>query len=146
MWDFYQFQMHELKAVHADPHPGNFIITPDYKLGIIDFGCVKVIPHDFYESYFRLLEKDFLTNEAKQAIVFKDLRFLDDNDTAREREIFKNVFLQMLELLGRPFRSEFFDFSDKAYFESLFAFGEETSKIKELRTSNKPRGVRDALY
>lgn len=146
MWDFYQFQMHQLKAVHADPHPGNFIITPDYKLGIIDFGCVKVIPQDFYESYFRLLERDFLTNEAKQAIVFRDLRFLDDSDTAREREIFKRIFLQMLELLGRPFRSEFFDFSDKAYFESLFAFGEETSKIKELRASNKPRGVRDALY
>lgn len=38
MWDFYHFQMHTLKAVHADPHPGNFIITKDYKLGIIDFG------------------------------------------------------------------------------------------------------------
>src|SRR5688500_17514856 len=29
MWDFYHFQMHQIKSVHADPHPGNFIITPD---------------------------------------------------------------------------------------------------------------------
>ena len=57
MWDFYHFQMHTLKAVHADPHPGNFIITNDYKLGIIDFGCVKEIPADFYSIYFQLMDK-----------------------------------------------------------------------------------------
>ena len=31
LWDFYNFQQHELRAVHADPHPGNFLITPDKK-------------------------------------------------------------------------------------------------------------------
>ena len=61
LWDFYHFQMHTLKAMHADPHPGNFIITSDYRLGIIDFGCVKVIPENFYKAYFQLLEKDVLT-------------------------------------------------------------------------------------
>jgi hypothetical protein len=48
--------------------------------------------------------------------------------------------------LGRPFRSEVFDFSDKAYFESLYQFGEELTKMKELRNSKKARGVRDAVY
>ena len=27
LWDFYMYQMHILKSVHADPHPGNFLIT-----------------------------------------------------------------------------------------------------------------------
>ena len=57
MWDFYNFQIHELKEVHADPHPGNFLVTKDNKLAIIDFGCVKKIPEDFYKSYFQLLNK-----------------------------------------------------------------------------------------
>ena len=26
LWDFYMFQIHKLKKVHADPHPGNFLI------------------------------------------------------------------------------------------------------------------------
>ena len=26
LWDFYMFQIHHLKKVHADPHPGNFLI------------------------------------------------------------------------------------------------------------------------
>lgn len=26
LWDFYMFQMHQLRQVHADPHPGNFFL------------------------------------------------------------------------------------------------------------------------
>ncbi|MEX0884670.1 MAG: AarF/UbiB family protein, partial [Cyclobacteriaceae bacterium] len=40
MWDFYHYQVHVLKQVHADPHPGNFIIQNDNQLAVIDFGCV----------------------------------------------------------------------------------------------------------
>ena len=28
LWDFYMYQIHVLKKVHADPHPGNFLGIP----------------------------------------------------------------------------------------------------------------------
>ncbi len=146
MWDFYHFQMHTLKAVHADPHPGNFIITKDYQLGIIDFGCVKVIPEDFYSLYFQLLESDILTNKVKQQKVFEDLRFIYPDDPAKDKALFNSIFVTLVELLGRPFRSEIFDFADDGYFNELYSFGEKLSTMKELRDSKKARGVRDALY
>lgn len=146
MWDFYNFQMHTLRAVHADPHPGNFIITPDHKLGIIDFGCVKVIPNNFYDTYFQLLRKDILDDKKKLEKIFYQLRFIYDDDTPKEKTFFIEIFTKLLELLGRPFRSTSFDFSDAAYFESMFKFGEELSNMKELRESKKARGVKDALY
>jgi predicted unusual protein kinase regulating ubiquinone biosynthesis (AarF/ABC1/UbiB family) len=146
MWDFYHFQMHQLRAVHADPHPGNFIITKDHQLGIIDFGCVKVIPDKFYSVYFQLLDEDILTDEKKMERVFQQLSFIHPSDTPKERAFFVGVFRKLVGLLGRPFRSEVFDFSDKAYFESLYQFGEELTKMKELRNSKKARGVRDAVY
>ncbi|MCE1179431.1 MAG: AarF/ABC1/UbiB kinase family protein [Micrococcales bacterium] len=31
--------------LHADPHPGNFRITPDGRLGVLDFGAVNRLPH-----------------------------------------------------------------------------------------------------
>jgi predicted unusual protein kinase regulating ubiquinone biosynthesis (AarF/ABC1/UbiB family) len=146
MWDFYHFQMHQLKSVHADPHPGNFIITPDYKLGIIDFGCVKVIPPDFYSIYFRLLDRDILTNKKKQQEVFYNLHFIYPEDTAKEKAFFTELFARLVELLVRPFHYDTFDFADKGYFETMFSFGEELSSMKELRESKRPRGVRDAIY
>jgi predicted unusual protein kinase regulating ubiquinone biosynthesis (AarF/ABC1/UbiB family) len=146
MWDFYHFQMHTLKAVHADPHPGNFIITPDYKLGIIDFGCVKVIPEPFYNLYFQLLDPDLLTDDKQRMAVFYKLRFIYETDSASEKKFFESLFSQLVELLSRPFRNTTFNFADKTYFDELFGFGERLSNMKELRESKKARGVRDALY
>lgn len=146
MWDFYHFQMHQLRSVHADPHPGNFIITPDYKLGIIDFGCVKIIPPDFYKTYFRLLDKDFLSNAKKKEKTFAELRFIYEDDSAKDKAFFNDLFSHLVELLSRPFQKHEFDFADKAYFDELYKFGEELTNMKELRQSKRARGVRDAVY
>ena len=54
LWDFYMFQMHHLKQVHADPHPGNFLVDADHNLIAIDFGCIKKVPQEFYEPYLSL--------------------------------------------------------------------------------------------
>lgn len=146
MWDFYHFQMHQLKSVHADPHPGNFIITPDHKLGIIDFGCVKVIPEDFYKMYFRLMDRDLLTSEWKKEAVFSYLGFIYEDDSPKDRAFFMDLFTRLIELLARPFQSDEFDFADDTYFETMYAFGEKLTNMKELRQSKKPRGQRHAIY
>jgi predicted unusual protein kinase regulating ubiquinone biosynthesis (AarF/ABC1/UbiB family) len=146
MWDFYHFQMHQIKSVHADPHPGNFIITPDYQLGIIDFGCVKVIPEKFYQLYFRLMDADLLTDDKKKMEVFTALRFIYADDSPKDKAFFLDVFSQLVALLARPFRSTQFDFADNTYFETMYKFGEELSNMKQLRESKRPRGLRDAIY
>ncbi len=146
MWDFYHYQMHDLRSVHADPHPGNFIITPDYQLGIIDFGCVKVIPDSFYNLYFKLLDRNLLNNARELEKVFYDLHFIYPDDSSKDKAFFMELFSQLVELLSRPFQADQFDFADTSYFESLYTFGEKLSNLKELRESKKARGVRDALY
>ena len=146
MWDFYHFQMHQIKSVHADPHPGNFIITHDYQLGIIDFGCVKVIPEKFYQLYFRLLDPDLLADDKKKLEVFTNLRFVYPDDSPADRAFFLDVFSQLVALLARPFRSAQFDFADNTYFESMYKFGEQVSNMKPFRESRRPRGLRDAIY
>lgn len=146
MWDFYHFQIHQLKELHADPHPGNFIITNDKKLGIIDFGCVKVIPEEFYPQYFQLLDRDILQNKTKLENAFYQLRFIYPDDSAKDKKFFMEVFTHLVELLGRPFRSNEFDFDNATYFEEVFKFGEQLSNMKELRESKKARGVKHAIY
>lgn len=146
MWDFYHFQIHQLKELHADPHPGNFIITNDKKLGIIDFGCVKVIPQEFYPQYFQLLDRDILQNKTKLENAFYQLRFIYPDDSAKDKRFFIDVFTHLVELLGRPFRSNEFDFDNATYLEEVFKFGEQLSNMKELRESKKARGVKHAIY
>ncbi|HET9650327.1 MAG TPA: AarF/ABC1/UbiB kinase family protein [Microlunatus sp.] len=41
--------------LHADPHPGNFKIMPDDRLGVVDFGLVARMPHGLPPAVGRLL-------------------------------------------------------------------------------------------
>ena len=146
LWDFYHHQVHNLNQVHADPHPGNFIIQEDGTLGIIDFGCVKVIPKDFYTGYFSLIKKDLLINEAELNQIFYDLEFISNKDTDVEKAFFSAIFSEMISLLGTPFHVEKFDFSDNDFFNQIFQLGDRIANDKMFKKSNQARGSRHGLY
>jgi predicted unusual protein kinase regulating ubiquinone biosynthesis (AarF/ABC1/UbiB family) len=146
LWDFYHHQVHNLKKVHADPHPGNFIVQEGDQLGIIDFGCVKVIPEDFYEGYFALIKKDLLIKEEELNQIFYNLEFISDKDTAEEQLYFKGIFREMISLLGKPFHVDRFDFADDGFFERIFQLGDRISNDKMFKKSRQARGSRHGLY
>jgi predicted unusual protein kinase regulating ubiquinone biosynthesis (AarF/ABC1/UbiB family) len=146
LWEFYHHQVHNLRQVHADPHPGNFIIQEDANLGIIDFGCVKVIPEDFYRGYFGLMKKDMVLKEEEMDQMFYSLDFITDKDTEEEKVYFKGVFKEMISLLGKPFHAERFDFADNDYFEQIFQLGDRISNDKMFKKSRQARGSKHGLY
>jgi predicted unusual protein kinase regulating ubiquinone biosynthesis (AarF/ABC1/UbiB family) len=41
--------------LHADPHPGNFRLTPDGRFGVLDFGAVKRLPNGMPQEIGELL-------------------------------------------------------------------------------------------
>lgn len=43
--------------LHADPHPGNFRLTPDGRLGVIDYGAVARLPHGIPPVVGRLVRR-----------------------------------------------------------------------------------------
>ena len=62
------YQIHILKKVHADPHPGNFLVNNENQLVALDFGCMKQIPNDFYTPYFELIDKKVI-NKPKYSTI-----------------------------------------------------------------------------
>ena len=53
--------------LHADPHPGNFRLLPDGRLGVIDFGAVNRLPDGSPEPIGRLARLA-LAGEAQQVL------------------------------------------------------------------------------
>jgi len=88
LWDFYMYQIHVLKKVHADPHPGNFLITKNSDLTAIDFGCMKTIPNEFYVPYFELAKKENINNTQIFNDTLFELEILRADDTERRIGIF----------------------------------------------------------
>jgi predicted unusual protein kinase regulating ubiquinone biosynthesis (AarF/ABC1/UbiB family) len=146
IWDFYMFQIFELMKVHADPHPGNFIVTKDLQLGVIDFGCVKEIDADFHKDYFMLLDSESIENDELFTKILYKLEYLLKEDNTQIVPIMKHAFKDMLVLLGKPFNTEVFDFSDDTYFKNIYDLGEKFSKMTELKDANGARGPQDAIY
>jgi predicted unusual protein kinase regulating ubiquinone biosynthesis (AarF/ABC1/UbiB family) len=143
MWDFYNFQQHELRAVHADPHPGNFLITPEGKLGIIDFGCIKEMPDDFYYPFFSLTSTDMLKDKTRTIKAFRQLEMIRENDDAAQIEFYYRIYKEMIELFAQPYMSNTFDFSKSDFFDKLYSYGEKISRMPEFKQA---RGVKHFIY
>tara|TARA_B100000508_G_scaffold141093_1_gene146574 strand:+ start:85685 stop:87016 length:1332 start_codon:yes stop_codon:yes gene_type:complete len=146
LWDFTLYQMRELQMVHADPHPGNFIISNDGQLCVIDFGCVKVIPDDFARYYYQLLRPDILEHEDELMEIYEKMDFFRAEDKPEDKAKLRAVYERMITLLGKPFHHDSFDFGDDEFFKAIFSMGEDISKDKSIRKLNNARGSRDAIY
>ncbi len=146
LWDFYMFQMHGLKAVHADPHPGNFLVDKEENLIAIDFGCIKRIPEDFYSPYFQLAERKNLYNKEFFNQKLFELEILRKDDSKKEIDFFTNMFYEMFNMFSTPFQSKSFDFTDEAFWNNLTELSERYSKDPALRKMNGSRGSQHFLY
>jgi len=146
LWDFYMYQMHKMKQVHADPHPGNFLVDKEGNLIAIDFGCIKQVPEDFYIPYFELARPEIIDNPKLFNEKLYELEILREDDSPKEIEYFTTLFHRLLSLFTKPFHGDFFDFSDTEFFGQIAAMGEEFSKDTQLRKMNGNRGSKHFLY
>lgn len=146
IWDFYNFQIHALRKVHADPHPGNFLIDSAERLWVIDFGCVKALPDPFYADYFGMLNAVVSHDRQSLEGFLTRLHMLLPDDDAAIRQYLCQTFEELISLMARPMMQEEFDFGDVSYFNAIYARGEALQKDPTLRTIGAGRGPKDALY
>jgi predicted unusual protein kinase regulating ubiquinone biosynthesis (AarF/ABC1/UbiB family) len=146
LWDFYMYQIHILKKVHADPHPGNFLVNEEKQLVAIDFGCMKQIPEEFYVPYFELINKDVIDNKKLFRDKLFELEILREDDSIEEVNYFTEMFYDLLSLFTKPFQTEYFDFSDAEFFNNIAKLGERFAKDTNLRKMNGNRGSKHFIY
>jgi predicted unusual protein kinase regulating ubiquinone biosynthesis (AarF/ABC1/UbiB family) len=146
LWDFYMYQIHVLRKVHADPHPGNFLVDDQNNLIALDFGCMKQIPEEFYVPYFELINENVITDKALFNEKLFELEILRPDDSASEIEYFTEMFHDLLSLFTKPFQNETFDFADETFFESIAKLGERFSNDTNLKKMNGNRGSKHFIY
>ncbi|RTZ05994.1 AarF/ABC1/UbiB kinase family protein [Flavobacterium bomense] len=146
LWNFYMYQIHILRKVHADPHPGNFLVNDANQLVALDFGCMKQIPTEFYTPYFELVSKDVINDTKIFNSKLFELEILRADDSDAEIAYFTELFHDLLSLFTKPFQEKIFDFSDESFFESIAQLGERFSKDTNLRKMNGNRGSKHFIY
>jgi predicted unusual protein kinase regulating ubiquinone biosynthesis (AarF/ABC1/UbiB family) len=114
--------------LHADPHPGNFRLLPDGRLGVLDFGAVDRLPDGLPPVFGQLLW--LMHNDGDIEMVERALRehgFLRDGVSVNLEEL--HAFLAPL---AEPSRGDSFSFSRE------WMRG-EAMRVSDLRPANVAR-------
>jgi predicted unusual protein kinase regulating ubiquinone biosynthesis (AarF/ABC1/UbiB family) len=114
--------------LHADPHPGNFRLLPDGRLGVLDFGAVDRLPGGLPLIFGRLLW--LMHNDGDIQMVERELRehgFLRPGVSINLDEL--HAFLAPL---AEPSRGESFAFS-RDWMRA------EAAQVADLRAANVAR-------
>ena len=92
--------------LHGDPHPGNFRLMPDGRLGVLDFGAVNELPDGLPSSIGRLAR---LALDGDAAAVLDGLR--DEGFVRENVDLDATALLEYLLPLLEPIRSPTFHFN-----------------------------------
>ncbi len=92
--------------LHADPHPGNFRVLKDGRLGALDFGACNRLPNGFPEPFKRLL-KNALEGDA----IALYNGFKEDGFILSDVEVSPELVLDYLLPLVEPLRTDYFAYS-----------------------------------
>jgi predicted unusual protein kinase regulating ubiquinone biosynthesis (AarF/ABC1/UbiB family) len=92
--------------LHADPHPGNFRLLPDGRLGVIDFGAVARLPGGLPEPIGRLVR---LALEGNAEAVLTGLR--EEGFVRPDLEVDATRVLRYLRPMLMPLERDTFQFT-----------------------------------
>ena len=116
--------------LHADPHPGNFRLLADGRLGVVDFGAVKRLPHGLPSDMGRLLTLAIDGDAASTLAGLREIGFVREGiDVDAER------LLEYIEPFIAPLRVDSFHFT-RAWMRGIFA------DLKDPRKPNYTVGLR----
>ena len=92
--------------LHADPHPGNFRVLKDGRLGVLDFGACNRLPNGFPEPFKRLLRNAL---EGDAIALYNG--FKEDGFIVSDVEVSPELVLDYLLPLVEPLRTDYFAYS-----------------------------------
>ena len=104
------------RLFHADPNPGNYLMLPDGRLGLLDFGCVRECDDEEWEI-MRLGFQGFRQGgEALRRSIQRAALLTEEEAHDPERY---DLTVRSVEWLWIPMRrDEPFDFGDEEYLRS----------------------------
>ena len=73
--ELFVWMFHEEHVLHADPHPGNFLIMPDGRIGVLDFGCMRRYDPEFTDGWIDILVAKWNREPHRLPSIFERLGY-----------------------------------------------------------------------
>ncbi|MCP3875714.1 MAG: AarF/ABC1/UbiB kinase family protein [Desulfobacteraceae bacterium] len=110
MHDIFVEGFYELKQIHADPNPGNFLVTDDLKICLLDFGCVREFDEKFIHLYQRLIRIGSSKDKEAYVDLLTQMKLMTPELDKHVKDQMVELFMQMGDWFSQLFKEEEFDF------------------------------------
>lgn len=117
-------------VVHADPHPGNFLLLNDGRLGIVDFGAIKLLSPPFIRVNQLMLRSAAGGPRVDMIEMSEQSGFIFQVAPEEAREFIEGV----IDIGSRPSRSRDYDFATSTMTRDMRAhFLKNATRLHKMR-------------
>ncbi len=117
-------------TVHADPHPGNFMVMPDGRLGVLDFGSVKRFSREFFEGHRDVFHLVVEQQRIDPLALARRVGFTVDLPDDEARPLLE----ELIHIAGRALRTDDYDYAhDTMATDSRLFFARHAAQLLKVR-------------
>ena len=125
-------EIFHFKHVQTDVHMGNYLILPDFKWGLIDFGACKTPPEEFIKGYRKLLIACAYQDKETFFHYLYEMGYLSKHEKTNE-----DFFWEYAQVIGTPFQEKVYNWGESDIAQSVFDYAPKL--IKEVKIGNPPK-------
>jgi predicted unusual protein kinase regulating ubiquinone biosynthesis (AarF/ABC1/UbiB family) len=120
LFELFVHQLYNLHAIHADPHPGNYLYDEDGTIALIDYGCVKYLPDSIVRGSHAMADSLWEGDEAGFAkalqMVLRDRIDFGDPESQPVLDAFREYLQYLMPTKGA---NQAIDFGEPTALDSM---------------------------
>ena len=109
LYDLMVHSIRELRCLHADPNPGNYLFHDDGGITLIDFGCIRRLSPTFVETLPQLMNAYYHDDPAS---LFPAYRNMGMNYSGEHDKTYQEILRPFGQWLAKTMQEEVFDFRE----------------------------------
>jgi len=127
--DMFMRLFHELCTLHADPHPGNFLVDKAGQIVVLDFGCVRDFEQPWVDQMTELMRAQWKGDANALIPLYTKLGFAMPARGVPDPDLLYDLH----ELVLEPFIKDVeFDFASWKLEEKTIAFVKENMFVSQM--------------
>ncbi|MGQ0507821.1 MAG: ABC1 kinase family protein, partial [Myxococcaceae bacterium] len=123
------------RAIQGDAHPGNYLVMHNGRLGVLDFGCIKVLSESFWRANVEAVSHALFDTRADLVSSLKASGFQFGMPDQRADALLRGLADVVMSPLKGPF-----DFSDDALIRQVKAL-KRANPLELLRVKPPAEGL-----